>query len=541
MREVKQPTSAKATVGKAGRANSHVGRAAPSSRTRSLAPPLPVASRSSARCACGGGCPRCSRNRVRVNAPGDAFEHEADRVAEQLLDDARPVLDASHGGDRWRVPAAIEEAAAARLGAGLRPRIHTGPAAHQLATSLGARAFTFGSNIAFRAGEFRPDTDGGRHLIAHEMVHVAQQSAASAPMVQRQPDDVVNMDPLTVTSTLQPVDRAVSDLDRLTGEGVDPADMSVSRDAATIARNSPAHATALPFQSGGTWDAQAILRLLGQYDTMPGTDSDAIRCVQAVALASRIVDGPSGVTGFLRAMILEGMMSRSRTPRQQTAIDVLEHVIGRIEMQHATFGDLIWAQEALHDMFYNDVSGTPEAEILDRMAPGLEFGRSLTRMDVWCNTPADVIAAAGQLQPGEQLLVNTWQIVFNTAFDQLSEQGIDVPVGDSRVVEVNGVRRRLRHIDSSTRPASTAIDTFRDLKTGHQLLVLKDGATGQLRLYEPEITDSGQHLEDLAADGSNFTRYFRDLPDVGIYNYIQILGKLTPSTLGASSFPSATP
>ena len=531
MREVKQPD----------RANPHVSRAAQSSRTRSLAPPLPVATRSSGRCACGGGCPRCSRNRVPVNAPGDAFEHEADRVAAQLLDDARPVLDASDGADRWRVPAAIGRAVPARLGVGVQPRIHTGPAAHQLATSLGARAFTFGSDIAFRAGEFRPDTERGRHLIAHEMVHVAQQSGISAPMVQRQPDDVVNMDPLTVTSTLQPVDRAVSDLDRLTGEGVDPADMSVSRDAATIARNSPAHATPLPFQSGGTWDAQAIMRLLGQYDTMPGTDSDAIRCVQAVALASRIADGPSGVTGFLRAMILEGMMSRSRTPRQQTAIDVLEHVIGRIEMQHATFGDLIWAQEALHDMFYNDVSGTPEPEILDRMAPGLEFGRNLTRMDVWCNTPADVIAAAGQLQPGEQLLVNTWQIVFNTAFDQLSEQGIDVPVGESRVVEVNGVRRRLRHIDSSTRPAPTAIDTFRDLKTGHQLLVLKDGATGQLRLYEPEITDSGQHLEDLAADGSNFTRYFRDLPDVGIYNYIQILGKLTPSSLGASSFPSATP
>ena len=482
---------------------------------------------------------------MRVNAPGDAFEHEADRIAALLLGDAQPVFDNSERGDRWRVPAALEEAATARLGVGVKPRIHTGPAAHRLATSLGARAFTFGSNIAFRSGEFQPDTERGRHLIAHEMVHVAQQSQASragaAPMVQRQPDDVVNMEPLTVTSTLVGVDQAVSDLDRLTGEGVDPADMSVSHDPADVARNSPAHATGLPFSSGGTWDAQAILRLLGQYDTMPGTDSDAVRCVQAVALASRIVDGPAGVTGFLRAMILEGMMSRSATPRQQTAIEVLEHVIGRIEMEHATFGDLIWAQEALHDMFYNDVSGTPEPEILDRMAPGLEFGRSLTRMDVWCNNPADVIAAAGQLQPGEQLLVNTWQIVFNTAFDQLSEQGIDVPVGGSRVVEVNGVRRRLRHIDSSTRPPHTAIDTFRDLKSGHQLLVLKDGSTGQLRLYEPELTSSGRHLEDLAADGSNFTRYFSDLPDVGIYNYIQILGKLTPSTLGAGTFPSPAP
>jgi hypothetical protein len=374
------------------------------------------------------------------------------------------------------------------------------------------------------------------------MVHVAQQSRASAPIVQRQPD-VVNMEPVTIRSTLNPVGTSVPDLDRLTGEGVDPADMSVSRDPAVVARNSPAHATRLPFSAGG-WDAQAILRLLGQYDTMPGTDSDAIRCVQAVAMASHIADGPGGVTGFLCAMIMEGMLSRAPTPRQQTALDVLEHVIGRIEMQRATFGDLIWAQEALHDLFYNDVSGTPEADILDRIAPSLDlFGRGLTRMDVWCNTPADVIAAAGQLQPGEQLIVNTWQIVFNTAFDQLEEQGISVPVGGSRVVEVNGVRRRLRHIDSSTRPSHTAIDAFRDLKTGHQLLVLKDGASGQLRLYEPELTDSGQHLEDLAADGSNFTRYFRDLPDVGIYNYIQILGKLTPSTLTTGTWPtlSTTP
>jgi hypothetical protein len=102
--------------------------------------------------------------------------------------------------------------------------------------------------------------------------------------------------------------------------------------------------------------------------------------------------------------------------------------------------------------------------------------------------------------------------------------------------------RRIRRLDTSTRPAPTAIDTFRDDKSGHQLLVMKDGATGQLRLYEPEITDSGRHLEDLAADGSNFARYFRDMPEVGIYNYIQILGKLTPSALASmtSSFSSST-
>ena len=407
-----------------------------------------------------------------------------------------------------------------------------------MAARLGARAFTFGDEIGFAEGEFRPDTEGGRRLIAHELAHVAQRPNTGAPVIHRQPADVVNMEPLTVRSTLEPADRAVPDLDRLTGEGVDPTGMTVARDEETIRLNAPSRRRRLPFNAG-SWDAEEILTALGQYDRMPGTDSDAVRCVQAVAMASRIVDGPAGVVGFLRAMILEGMVSRPQQPRQRTAIEVLEHVIGRIEMERATFGDLLWAQEALHDLFYNDVSGTPETEMLDRMAPALELGgRGLVRMDVWCNGPQDVLNAANQLQAGEQLLVSTWQIVFNTTFDDLEDQGIHVDVGRTTVVEVNGRRVRIRRIDASARPAHTAIDILRDLKSGHQLLVMKDSTTNTLRLYEPEITESGRHLEDLATDGSNLTRYFRDLPDAGIYNYIQIMGKLTPATMPAAGFGS---
>ena len=323
------------------------------------------------------------------------------------------------------------------------------------------------------------------------------------------------------------------------GEGVVPGDMTATRDDATISANAPNPATVLPFAAGG-WNASAILTALGQYDTMPGTDSDAIRCVQAVAMAARIPDGPAAVIGFLNAMILEGMVSRAPTPRQQTSLEVLEHVIGRIESARATFGDLMWAQEAMHDMFYNDVGGTPEPDIRARLAPAFELGMSLTRMDVWTNTPAEVIAQANLLQPGEKLLVNTWQVVFNTAFDQLEEQGITVAEGRSQVVEVNGRRVRIRRVNTDARPAHTAIDAVRDSRSGHQLIVFKDGGPGgTLRLYEPEITTTGTHLETLAADGSNFARYFRDLPDVGIYNYIQIIGKLVPvaSSSGAWSAP----
>lgn len=54
-------------------------------------------------------------------------------------------------------------------------RVHTGPDAAGLADSLGARAFTTGSDVYFRAGEYQPASAPGRALIAHELAHVVQQ------------------------------------------------------------------------------------------------------------------------------------------------------------------------------------------------------------------------------------------------------------------------------------------------------------------------------------------------------------------------------
>ena len=41
---------------------------------------------------------------------------------------------------------------------------------------VNAHAYTVGRNIVFGAGRFAPDTNGGQHLIAHELTHVVQQS-----------------------------------------------------------------------------------------------------------------------------------------------------------------------------------------------------------------------------------------------------------------------------------------------------------------------------------------------------------------------------
>lgn len=67
-------------------------------------------------------------------------------------------------------------------------RVHTSDAAVQTAEDLDARAYTVGSDIAFNAGEYRPGSEHGRELLAHELTHVVQQGGAgelSRARVQR--------------------------------------------------------------------------------------------------------------------------------------------------------------------------------------------------------------------------------------------------------------------------------------------------------------------------------------------------------------------
>lgn len=54
-------------------------------------------------------------------------------------------------------------------------QIHTNDRAAEVSRSLHARAFTIGSDIVFGAGEYHPDTETGRRLLAHELTHTLQQ------------------------------------------------------------------------------------------------------------------------------------------------------------------------------------------------------------------------------------------------------------------------------------------------------------------------------------------------------------------------------
>jgi outer membrane protein OmpA-like peptidoglycan-associated protein len=68
-------------------------------------------------------------------------------------------------------------------------RIHDQSSDERLAERLNARAFTVGSDIYFNRGEYTPHTRAGRHLLAHELTHVVQQTGpGAATSIQRQAD-----------------------------------------------------------------------------------------------------------------------------------------------------------------------------------------------------------------------------------------------------------------------------------------------------------------------------------------------------------------
>jgi hypothetical protein len=73
-------------------------------------------------------------------------------------------------------------------------RVHTDGQAAASADAVSARAYTVGNHIAFAAGAYRPATDEGRRLIAHELAHTVQQGptvarTAAAELVVGDSDD----------------------------------------------------------------------------------------------------------------------------------------------------------------------------------------------------------------------------------------------------------------------------------------------------------------------------------------------------------------
>ena len=163
-------------------------------------------------------CPRTPstiQKELTVNTPGDVYEQEADRVAEQVMvmpartivSGAPPCIQCvSRQSNRQAdtAPASVDRVLVSP-GRSLEPalrqdmeqrfghdfsrvRVHSGAVAEQSAQDVNAHAYTVGHNIVFGAGRFAPGTHEGRRLIAHELTHTIQQvEVASSGRLTVQP------------------------------------------------------------------------------------------------------------------------------------------------------------------------------------------------------------------------------------------------------------------------------------------------------------------------------------------------------------------
>jgi hypothetical protein len=106
--------------------------------------------------------------RTEVGAPGGALEPGTEQAITSARGGGRPL----EGTTRRAMEGAFEADFS-------NVRIHSGSHAADLNRRIQADAFTIGSDIFFRGGVPDASTDGGRQLLAHELVHTIQQGASS--------------------------------------------------------------------------------------------------------------------------------------------------------------------------------------------------------------------------------------------------------------------------------------------------------------------------------------------------------------------------
>ncbi len=175
---------------------------------------------------------RIVQTKLKIGEPNDRFEREADTVADQVMkisaspapsvqrkcaaceeeelqmkplsSSISPLIQKTAKSTTGEAPAAISKSLSGKQGGGQTldhetqtfmsksigvdfsdVKIHTDGKAIQMNRQLNAKAFTHGNDIYFNQGQYSPGSSQGKHLLAHELTHVVQQSKGIKPEIQR--------------------------------------------------------------------------------------------------------------------------------------------------------------------------------------------------------------------------------------------------------------------------------------------------------------------------------------------------------------------
>lgn len=158
--------------------------------------------------------------KLTVNAPGDKYEQEADKISNKISGsnqikselfpkpEITPLTYKSSDDRTLTVPKSMETRLKNNLNGGdslplnvresmeksfsadfSNVKIHHDSESEQANNKLNANAFTYGNHIFFSSGKFNPNSQNGGKLLAHELTHVIQQGAPSRINIQRDEEE----------------------------------------------------------------------------------------------------------------------------------------------------------------------------------------------------------------------------------------------------------------------------------------------------------------------------------------------------------------
>ncbi len=218
------------------------------------------------------GAPATVQTKLTVNKPGDKFEQEADTMAEKVMrmpadkkkekgektsllpeeklqkkENEKEITDPSQQAGKQEVDEKMQSAIRSKTSGGepindstrqfMEPkfgndfsnvRIHKDAKSAQLNNQLNAKAFTYQNHIFFGAGQYQPESPGGKQLLAHELTHVVQQGASPTlnTGLQRKPEStgkpMIQRGILSsiVEGAVNLADRVIVNISRAIGRGI---------------------------------------------------------------------------------------------------------------------------------------------------------------------------------------------------------------------------------------------------------------------------------------------------------------------------------